>query len=356
MENLFICRTPYHLILSVGTIKNKYKNDDNTIILIKDFDISNIDIENIKLNCKKLLVLDGNNTVCNRKIAKFYLPIKQIELLHKSVNIKNISKIIIFNDSNILEQYIMNKVYTNNCEIIAFEDGSCIYNNNKIYKSNIHKVKFKFKSIFYKILLNTNMKFIPIDVLGESAIISKIYACYPNCVRNELKNKIINEIKQEIIYDGISIIYNKLTVNYFNNINSIIFLDHSDNDFTKDYKYKKIILEVLNKLSEKNGGIYLKYHPRESIEYIDYKKIEYKNIKIIDKGLPSELIFSKVSSPVLIMSSSTTSLITAKKMMPDAEVVSIIDLINIETELRNVFYKIGVSIPKNINDLYLLMK
>lgn len=140
MDNLFICATPYHIILACGICKNRFKKNSNTILIYQNFKMDNLSLTNIKMIFNNVIILDGE---LEKKKFKYLQRIELNKNILKEIDKKILSyqykNIFIYNDNTLETQYILNKVskLNLNCNFIGVEDGSSVYNGMKVKNKNI---------------------------------------------------------------------------------------------------------------------------------------------------------------------------------------------------------------------------
>ena len=280
MRNLFIVNTPYHLLVSVGMKVSKNLKHCDILFMYNtmepDFNLNEILdrlFENtIFYNIEECIKVSKIGVVLNRFI--------NIHKINKDVSLQNYyDEVFIFNDSIFETQYILSKIKYN--KLIYIEDGSVVYIEKFRYFSGIRVfIERKIYGFNYEAIANA---------YGIYSRINEKFVLWPNLVIEDFckDNKIIKELKSDILLNGINTLYSnfieelKVLITSKNNV--LIILEHNyffirNRDVNKD-EYIKIIENLINSMSGE-FNIYIKYHPREDTFYLD-KVIRKYNLNII---------------------------------------------------------------------------
>ncbi|MDY3001342.1 MAG: hypothetical protein SOR73_06695 [Romboutsia timonensis] len=351
MKNLFIVHTPYHLILACGLCE-EINNEEKDILIYKDFNTENLDLNLIKKKFRNVYFYDT-------KIYKV-VDIPKINGLIKSRSkIKNIKKLIqykynrifVFNEVFIETQYIINKrKKSKNSEVIYIEDGTNAYMQTKIGR-NSKNIKSIIKNYLYY-----GFRYEDIGrTFGIHSKITKRKVIWPDIVREEFKQDQVEleEINGNVLKNGINSCYKTLRDEVFDDKNKIfILLEHLE--FFSMYQgisledYIEIIDNIISTLSDRM--IYLKYHPRDNSNYLKDVIDNYSNIKIVENSQPAEIYY--ISNDISIISVFSTSLLTAAKILPKSNIISLAKIMKINNNtLINKFLSIGINVPKDLTEL-----
>lgn len=360
MRSLFVVHTPYHLIMSVGLCK-QYKTLKSDILIYKDFNIDTIDIQVLKSEFHNVYLYNKNKYI----LSKPKINIPRIQTIYrnksktkciKSLIKKKYNKIFVFNDSFVETQYLINRnLVHKNGEIIYVEDGSNAYMQTIKYE-NDNKFKFRVKNYLYYGFQYENLG----RTFGIHSKIKKRKVLWPSIVRDEFKqdNKVLEEIKKEVLEYGINVCYKNL-INKIDREEDkvIILLEHleffSINKDISLLRYKEIIDKIVSELITKT--IYIKYHPRDSSNYLKDIIDKNFNVKIIENSEPAEIYY--ISNDISVIAIFSTTLFTAAKILPQMNIISLGKIMNIENkELSDKLVKIGVRMPENYNELIFLLK
>lgn len=351
MKNLFIVHTPYHLILASGLCED-IDNEEKDILIYKDFNIESLDLNLIKKKFRNVYFYD-------KKIYKAVNIPKIKGLIESKSKINNIKKLIkckynrifVFNESLIETQYIINKrKKSENSEVIYIEDGSNAYMQTKTGR-NSKNIKNAIKNFLYY-----GFKYEDIGcTFGIHSKISKRKVIWPNIVREEFKQDQVEleEIKSNVLKNGINICYKTLIDKVLDDNNKIfILLEHLD--FFSMHQcislddYIEIIDNIISTLSDRM--IYLKYHPRDNSNYLKDVIDNYSNIKIVENNQPAEIYY--ISNNISIISIFSTTLLTAAKILPKSNIISLAKIMKINNNtIINKFVNIGINVPNDLTEL-----
>jgi len=355
MKELYMCFTPYHILLNSCIAYNRDTAEDKEIIIIEDFsNAENIvkGLKNWRANpFKKHVEIKGAYSVKDipeKSIFNVFKSDSDINILKEGIDTlkeryANSSLSILFtcNDGRPQSQFLEYKCKKNGGLNIYVEDGSEVYNDSFRPPHPFHE------SIFYKLYFGRWYE--RIGILGDYKYTDEIRVLRPDLVREELKNKNIEPIGLENFINlkkaGLTnSILNEFDIELPKNKKPIIlFLPHSSFIKKKNllYLYQKIVSELIK--NDKN--LLLKYHPREKNYYIGK---EENDIKVISQSLPSEiLILEMINNSPIVIGDISTCLLTSKFLKKEIQVISLINIIDMESKnLKKVFKKIGVMMPK----------
>ncbi|CEN91454.1 Uncharacterised protein [[Clostridium] sordellii] len=353
MKSLYVTHTPYHIILAIGT-KIKNKNQPSDILIYKDFNLDNIDLEQLNNIFESIYIYDrnGESSQSNSRLEILHSIKKSIKKVKNMINNKY-DRIFVFNDSVIETQYLINKnLNDKNSKVTYIEDGSNVYikNEHEDYNSYL-------KNKLISFLLGFKYQDIK-NIFGLHNKIEQRMVLWPNILKHELikDRKPIKEISKEELKLGIDLCYSKI-VQKLNKEEKAILIIAEHPDFFKsnnhiDIKnYIKTIDSIVNKARSNDIKIYIKYHPRDESNYLNKLLIKYKEIELMEKSIPIESFYSK--EDIIIVSVSSTALFTAAKMINRKKaIISLANILKIKDKhLINKFIKIGVNVPNNNNEL-----
>jgi hypothetical protein len=297
-KNLFVCYTPFHILVSllIACILKRNNDDVCDIVVGKDhFNDASVIMEMIKskipwidkvdgINDKKVTKKINNMKSLFRKTIKvlflkgFYRAnepkVKQIKL-NKNV------RIFLFNDSPLLSLYFLK---SKGGAYFLVEDGKANYNSfkNNNLKNFVRKI-FK----FYR-------------CMGRHPKIKKILVQRPNCLPGDIRNKGI-ELNLDYLIDDLNEKEKIMICNAFPGYKKF-YLSFSLKD-----KFKKRVLLLTQPLSEdglideeekinlyeevirnyhNKYKIFLKPHPRENTIYENY----FSKVITLPQSFPIELL------------------------------------------------------------------
>ncbi len=357
MNQIYIANTPYHLLLSCGLAAISGSSDKKYLIIIPAYSDSDIFY-------RSLTEWDKNpfyKIIIAKSIVNVPGKIQPLRILRNNVkiiktffldNINEACDVFVFNDRYPEAQILARLNHDKGGFNTYVEDGSAAYNRS--VASNMPACR----KFICKLALG--MWFTDNSIIGTYKYIDKIMVNQPELVRLELSSKKLIKIPKNIFKDLKSFIY-ILFRNYSIeqtdlNAKSILIISHSDavsRDLIEIYKY------LIEHLSSRSNRVYVKYHPREDDDDFLGVKSYSPQINIIPKTLPLEAVFIVLQGedePGIIVGDLSTSLLTAKYLFNTTIVISIVKLSSLtDINLEYIFEKIGVSMPKNFEDLKSLM-
>jgi len=355
MKELYMCFTPYHILLNSSIAASRNETDDKEIIILENFSDFEKIINGLKRwednPFKKHVVIKGKFSVEQipeksflnifRNNSTINLEKRSVNDLKKAYKGVNFDKVFTCNDGKPQSQYLQYKCKKNNGLNIYVEDGSEVYNDSLRSPRAFHE------SILYKVYFGgwyERMK-----ILGDYKFTDEIRALRPDLVRKELKHKKVKPIGLENFTNLKKTGLTKSILNEFgielprNKQPIIIFIPHSS--FIKKRNLLSFYQKIVSKLMKDDKNILLKYHPREKNYYIGK---EENDIKILSQSLPSEiLILEMINNTPIVIGDISTCLLTSKFLKKETQVISLINMIDMESKnLKKVFKKIGVMMPK----------
>lgn len=354
MKELYLCFTPYHVLLNSGIAYNRGTKSDKEIIIRESF--SDVDkvingLKNWKENpFDEILRIKGTFSVEEiheksflnifRKNSTINLEKSSINDIKKAYKGVSFDKLFTCNDGKPQSQYLQYRCKKNNGINIYVEDGSEVYNDSFRSLYPFHE------SILYKVYFGRWYE--RIRILGDYKHTDEIRALRPGLVREELKNKKVTSIGSENFTNLketglIESILSEFDIELSLDKKPIIlFLPHSSYIKKRDLLslYKKIVKTLI----ENDKKIILKYHPRERHHYLEEKD---NNVLIFPQSLPAEIIvLQMIENPPVIIGDVSTCLLTSKFFKEDIQVISLINIIDMESNnLKNIFNEIGVLMP-----------
>jgi hypothetical protein len=360
MKQIYVAYTPYHLLLSCGLAAFSGGSDEKYLVVIPVYSDVDAFCRSVKEWDKnpfsKIIMINGIYDVSSR--------VKRVDITRN--NLKIIKNFLIDAVSEACDVFIFNDGYPE-AQIIArinhrrggintyVEDGSAAYNNSISPKIPI------FKKIVYKLVYG--IWYEDVSILGTYEYINKVMVIQPDFIRPELRVKEIAKIHKNIFNnlknDGfISTLFKNYSLDWADlNLNSVLIVSHSNilsKGLSDTYRH------LAGYLSHLTGGLYLKYHPREHEDDFLGIRLLSPGVKLIPKTLPLEAIFvalQDADEPVIIVGDLSTSLLTAKYLLEGSYVISIMEFSNqFDPNLENIFKKIGVFLPKDIEDLTAILK
>jgi len=287
--NIFICNSIFHLILSISIILDNKIKKKSTIYIFNDNLFLKNDYYNKLIKWWFLVKVIETNNIYKRYFNPFFI---------KLPNIRNKNIDVFFFINYPLSNQILNLKIKKKFKNVSFniiEEWIWSY-----IKRDKNSIIINFLNYFLKLF---NLKIT--KNWGELNYFINKYVRFPEFIDNKiwlikynilllLNNNI--QIIKNILLEKNKLIFWKDDIIFISN--SLVFNDTEE--------YINNIIYLKNKYKNKN--FYLKPHPREDINI--FKKI--KNIKLIDKNIPIELIWNNTniisfySSSILNLNSNIT--------------------------------------------------
>lgn len=360
MNNIFVAHTPYHLILDSGIADEEYKEDNNCLIVFKDFDVNEIAWHSLRKCFNKVILIEsrykeGKPAFIGKYFNNIISNLKMIGEVKKKIDGCKVDNLFIHNDYHIVDKKIMQLAnIKGNCNLIYIEDGSAAYNSGILARrKKLYLVKWKIKKVLYSL----GEYGYSVETMGSNSIFKECRVVFPEYARKELKKKNIKEISKEEIERGISIVYPTSYNNDCINNAVVIFLDLFSFIEPKKNQYIYIIEEIFDICKRLGLKIYIKYHPREKNRYLEFLKSKFNNINEIKQGRPMETIYNNFGKKSVAVSSVSTGLITLEKISKETMKISIKNMLDMEDEhISDIFSKINVLVPNSLNELTLMLE
>lgn len=343
-KNLFIHGSFYQVILASSLVLGKYSNCYNEIYIRKGLSSDSVYVENLKKIFDKVYIGDTTN------YNDVYLHLREGN---------HYDNIFISDDFYVGIQYIINNYLSECGKVIYVEDGSQSYLEGFYY--NPYKDLEEDEIIDLNDIKHiVNFKLEKPDIMGTYSKIDEREVLFKKFIRHELidgrKN---NEIKAEYIKKAIDRLYNhkQLLLGDDSGKKIIMCVDVSEvyikaNLYNLD-DYTSMIENIISGISINNTEIYIKYHPRETVFYLDYLINEFEFIKKIDQHMPVEIFYKY--KDLNIISYLSTALLSLKKIADlTSNSFSIINLINQDENIKNnvkITLDAFATIPQSIDDL-----
>lgn len=365
MRELYVSFTPYHILLNSSIASRRSLTADKEIIIIEDFSDAEKMLNGLKgwkdnpfkehIMIKGIFSVDEipEKSIFNvfRSNSVVNVLKEGIESLDDRYGDAQIDKVFTCNDGRPHSQFLEYKCKKKRGHNIYVEDGSSVYNDFVGPILPLHE------SIFYNLYYGRWYE--KTRVLGNYRYTDEIRAFRPDLVRPELRDKKIETIDMEgftdlkktglteKILDEFSV---KLQTDYDN---MILFLPHSE--LIRKRNLLPLYQKIVSKVREDDKKILLKYHPREKDHYLSEQS---DGIFSLPQSLPSELLLlHMIEKPPLIIGDISTCLLTSKFLREDFKVISLINIIGMESEnLKRAFKKIGVLMPNTHSELEVILK
>ena len=315
MKNLFIRHTQAHLILATGLSLGRFKNDENTLILFRDFEINQSLEYRIKQLFNNCLILKGNSSGSKTLISRIRWHREDNRILRKSI-VKPYDRVFAVCDWTPPVQYCLKRCLDLNkkAEFIWLEDGILAYFQNVETRSGSERFAFTkyLRKLFFKYLCGIgNVYDRDFNGMGGLKLFKQMYCLYPEAVREPYcSRRNIVPITNEEYNLGVSSLYDTKILNIAPN-SVILIMDKLDT-----YLYPACVGDAIKALKKdllvKGVKIYCKLHPRE-----DEIWEELKDCELLEKTIGAESLYLSLSNMVdsiNIIGVKSAGLMSAKKM------------------------------------------
>jgi hypothetical protein len=320
MKSIYLISTPYHFIVACGIASYVDKSDEKILLISPHFDNPHKRIEILKNWAKnpfteyKLLHTRTDRNLIG-KLASIFMDMgdvrKRVDKTPMTAYIFNIEQ-----PSGQLLAHLNHKAGGIN---ICVEDGISIYldkqTGDKLPKRILKKILYG--HWFERCDNLLNCKLIDVFMAFKPELLPEVYAIH-------IPPDIFSRLKQDGLVDVMSKEYGITSVDY----EVIVLLPLSSQAKAMGYDktfatYHSILLD----LKAKHKNVAIKFHPRETEEYLDASG----SYAELPTNISVELAFLNWNAPKkVLIGDASTGLYTCKLICPDAEVISVIDLIGFE--------------------------
>lgn len=315
MRNLFVCHTQAQLILATGLSLGRFKNDENHLILFRDFNLSDQLAEKLDRVFSSTLFLTGVYPAANNTLVKrVYWQYKNNRILSKYIY-RPYNRVFAVCDWTPSVQYCLKKCYllNNNTEFLWLEDGITAYFQNVEIRSGSERfaiTRFLRKVLFKHILGVGHIYDRDFNGMGGLKIFKQIYCLYPNAVREPYIKKPLVAITDEEYLAGVSNLYNKQEM-VIPRDSIILIIDKLDT-YVYPEKVEKEFSKLIHDCHLKGQKVYCKFHPREENHWD-----VFSCCTILDKNVAAESLYlslSNIKESVCFVGVKSTGLMSARKM------------------------------------------
>lgn len=338
--NLFVAYTSYNVLLSFA-VAASHPDDDNFMILAGNtkslVKITETLLNIAPANNMRYFSFEKSKGCCN--LSSFFVKKHNLHILADKVkSFPRIDRIFYGCEWSVYTTYSVYLVQTINSEadFLFLDDGIFTYANAKLtLKNYIERIADKF---FYGTWHINTAKY---GALKHNGFMC---ALFPNLLPNEHKKKKHYTIDINAFLEQIS--DEKLIIE-----TSTAQIDNIEVLFATDYRwmdFNKNIIERILDCSDNNMRVAIKRHPADNGK-ISFTPPECNNVYELKSTIPVELYYLRYRKTLKkIVGGVSTSLLMARKMLPDAEITAIVfsDSLKDNNTVRVIdFYKkIGITI------------
>jgi hypothetical protein len=190
--------------------------------------------------------------------------------------------------------------------------------------------------------------------LGTSSWVDEARAVFPDHVLPELRERPIESIPREAAV-GLGdadwfrrYVRRNLDAETLDGVDALVFLTHSE--YVEDVsRYADAIEALVRSLERRGHGVGVKYHPREETRFLG---VDRSDAALLAPGVPAEVLFVADPSVEFVAGTMSTALLTARWLLDDAAVVSLMDVVGQPHDrLGRVFERLGVRVPATREEL-----
>lgn len=343
--------TQYNLILSLGIIKQSFSQDENHLILYAEFEVTEAWVEKLNKVFKKTIILRKKFEPLKQGLDFEKELYQQVSYTRKAIKGISYSNLIISQDRPYegIIYGILNKNCKCNC--IAVEEDVYYTVKNDLNQNNVFStnVKNRLKTVIRKFLYPT-IPSLQQDIIcyGSSEYINLLCVLFPKAIRQELRNKHIQEIQKESIYSSLKFLYS--ASNTISNRKTVIIAS----DLIERYSDPDLIIQAYNAIIDKCSAldvdICMKYHPRET------RKLGVKGIIELENTRPmEEILLDYGSENLCVISHMSAALFTAKKLgVQTISTVSISE--HARSDVISAYQKMGIGVPSSFDSLIAMIQ
>lgn len=345
IHDAYFATTGYHCILSTAIANSVGEN--NLLLINPSFQYRELisSLESTK-GCpfQEIMILDRNSLMkelkrtgyikndTSVKLVKWFQKYYNMYRLKKKLEDLSINDAYVANHNRPAGQYLLEK---STGDQIYVEDGLAAYGPaKKINQSNLFKL-ITAKAVYGDFWIGRTP-------LGLDPRLTRIAASNPSYIHKDYQHLNCDQIELNDCHNFLK----RWASKYFSNIKisaqifeltSIVLLPHSVK-YLNDNLLSNEIDNVINLLVDKGEKVGVKYHPRETNAFLEFKD----QIDVIPKSIPAEFLYLNCENLSIVIGSASTTLLSARLFDVKAEVYTL-NSINSNSNYHQLWKKIGVS-------------
>ncbi|MBQ8969415.1 MAG: hypothetical protein IJ064_06765 [Bacteroidaceae bacterium] len=316
MRNLFVCHTQAHLILACGLSQGRFKDDENHLVLFRDFNLG--DELKVKLQAvfETCLFLTGNFPAENKTLkARIKWHREDNKLLRKQI-VKPYDRVFAVCDWTPPVQYCLKccKKQNKDTQYIWLEDGILSYFPNIDTHVGFDKytITYTIRKFFFKYLMGLGVIYDrDFEAMGGLRFFKQVYTLYPNAVREPYRSKReLVGISDEEYLTGVKSLYDVKSLNIPDG--SILLIVDKLVTYLNPEKVKAVIAHLKEQASVEGRQIFCKFHPREELVWP-----VFEGCTILEKSIGAESLYLSLASQkdtIKILGIKSAGLMSARKM------------------------------------------
>lgn len=316
MRNLFVCHTQAHLILACGLSKGRFKNDENHLILFKDFNLNDELRGKLEAFFTSTLFLTGGFPASNKAFRARLKWHREDNCLLKQHIQQPYDRVFAVCDWTPPVQYCLKRCrdLNKNTEFIWLEDGILSYFPNVVLHKGSDKYNFTMylRKILFKYLMGIGGIYDRnFDEMGGLKIFHRMYTLYPEAVREPYRSsRELVKIEDEEYLAGVQTLYDTRKLDIPDG-SILLLIDKLDTYIYPD-KVQASIARLKAKAQAEGKKIFCKFHPREDMEWP-----VFEGCTILERTIGAESLYLSLipqRDNISIVGIKSAGLMSAKKM------------------------------------------
>ena len=344
MRNLFVCHTQAHLILASGLTRGRFKEDENHLVLFRDFNLNDEMAEKLKQIFSSCLFLTGVFPAANKTfIARLKWHREDDKLLKLYIK-QSYDRVFAVCDWTPPVQYCLKRCrdLKEDTQFIWLEDGILSYFQN----AEIHKGSDKYtftlflRKIFFKYLLGIGSIYDrDFEAMGGLKVFRQMYTLYPEAVREPYRShRGLFGITNEEYLAGIMALYDAKELNIPKD--SILLIMDKLDTYINPESVQEAISTINEKAKTEGKRIFCKFHPREDLSWSVFEECT-----ILDRTIGAESLYLSLAGKIdsiQVVGIKSAGLMSARKM--GFQVISLFKEIGESNDaLIQFFERIGID-------------
>lgn len=358
MTSLYIAHTPYHVILASALASESDESQgDQHLLGILDSDMEPL-LESIRGArddpFDEVRTLAGAATFASRiahtsRLTQFRARYNCF-VVRRYVADNRTNEVYSFNDQRPEDQAAFDAVTRDeslrDVRRVYVEDGTSAYTYMRREWSWFETVKMK---LFYGRWRTQ------VEEHGSSKWVDEVYGSFPDHVRPDLRTRPVSALPREAVLAlGDRSWFRRYletcdVADRLDELDGVVFVALSE-DVDFDGEYVETIESVIRRFTDRGDRIGVKYHPRESKEFLN---LDGSSAVVLPRGIPAEVIF--VANPDgigFVLGNVSTSLLTARWLCEDVTVISLARVFQSDFEhLLGVFESLGIRVTDTLSEV-----
>lgn len=316
MRNLFVCHTQAHLILACGLSKGRFKNDENHLVLFKDFNLSDEMKGKLEAFFASTLFLTGIYPASNKTWKARLRWYREYDSLLKGYIKEPYDRVFAVCDWYPPVQYSLKQCREQNkdTQFIWLEDGIISYFQNAAIHKGTDQYTFTLflRKIMFKYLLGMGSVYDrDFEEMGGLKLFRQMYTLYPQAVREPYRStRELVEIKEEEYLAGVNTLYEDRDLQIPDG--SILLVMDKLDTYSYPNKVQKAIEGLKGRAKKEGRQIFCKFHPREESVWP-----VFDGCTILEKTIGAESLYLSLASQkdsIEIIGIKSAGLMSARKM------------------------------------------